>query len=112
MSEFTYAVKELRRNQTDEEKKLWDRIKDKRLLKVKFRRQEPIGNFIVDFVNYEYRLIIEVDGSPHKNQTNKTYDEQRTAWLENEGFKVIRFWNHEISKDFKGVIDKIQTSLK
>ncbi len=112
MNEFTNAVKELRRNQTDEEKKLWDRLKDKRLLNVKFRRQEPIGNFIIDFVSYENRLIIEIDGSPHKNTITKIHDKQRTAWLESEGFKVIRFWNQEISKDFKGVIDKIKASLK
>jgi 5-methyltetrahydrofolate--homocysteine methyltransferase len=75
------AAKELRQRQTEAEKILWFKLRDKQLNKVKFRRQEPVGNYIVDFVNYENKLIIEIDGSPHKKTTVKTNDIQRTLWL-------------------------------
>ena len=111
MNEFAEAVKNLRHKQTEAEKILWQRLKDKHLTGAKFRRQEPIGNFIVDFVSYKNKLVIEVDGNPHREKETKTYDERRTAWLQSEGFRVIRFWNNEILDSIEDVIKKIRVML-
>ena len=109
MNEVAQAAKDLRQRQTEAEKKLWQRLKAKHLSGAKFRRQEPIGNFIVDFVSYEKNLIIEIDGSPHREKATKAFDEQRTAWLADEGFRVLRFWNSEISDNIEGVVKKIRS---
>ncbi len=78
---------------------------------MKFRRQEPIGSYIVDFVNYENKLVIEVDGSRHKETETKINDNYRTEWLRSEGFKILRFWNSEVLKNTKAVLDEINNSL-
>jgi very-short-patch-repair endonuclease len=110
-SEISGAAKELRTRQTEEEKRLWFNLRDNQINGVKFRRQEPIGSFIVDFVNYENKLIVEVDGSSHKEIKTKINDNYRTQWLESEGFRVLRFWNTEIINDIQGVIKKIKKYL-
>ena len=106
------AAKELRQRQTEAEKMLWFRLRDKQLCGVKFRRQEPIGNFIVDFVSFEIKLVLEIDGNPHKEMEVKINDCQRTLWLQSEGFRVLRFWNTEIVNDVEGVLEKIKDVLK
>jgi very-short-patch-repair endonuclease len=111
MNEFVAAVKDLRHKQTEAEKKLWQRLGDKHLTGAKFRRQEPIGNFIVDFVSFQNKLVIEIDGNPHREGENKTYDAQRTAWLKSERFRVIRFWNSEVLGNIEDVIKKIRVML-
>jgi very-short-patch-repair endonuclease len=105
------AAKELRRRQTEAEKILWFRLRDKQLCGVKFRRQEPIGNYIVDFVSFETKLILEIDGNPHREMETKINDNQRTSWLQGEGFRVLRFWNADILNDVKGVLEKIKDNL-
>ena len=109
---FTQAVKELRQRQTRAEKLLWLRLKNKHLMGVKFRRQEPIGSYIVDFVSFENKLIIELDGNFHNKEENKINDVQRTLWLESQGFRVIRFWNREVLCSFEKVVSKISSALK
>ena len=106
------AAKELRQKQTEAEKILWFKLRDKQLGGVKFRRQEPIGNYIVDFVSFENRLILEIDGNPHKNTKTKLIDNQRALWLQGEGFRVLRFWNSEIMYDVEGVLVKIKEGLR
>ena len=106
------AAKELRQRQTEAEKRLWFKLRDKRICGVKFRRQEPIGSFIVDFVNYDKKLVIEIDGSPHNETEVKLNDNQRTLWLQSEGFKVLRFWNAEIMDNLNKVVEKIRYNLK
>ncbi|MYC08490.1 MAG: endonuclease domain-containing protein, partial [Chloroflexi bacterium] len=71
----------------------------------KFRRQAPIGHYIVDFVCFENRLVIEVDGGQH--QQSASYDAARTAWLEREGFRVIRFWNNQVLQETDSVREAI-----
>ena len=76
----------------------------------KFRRQQPLGNYIVDFVCLEKRLIIEVDGGQHAEQSD--YDAERDDWLREQGFIVLRFWNNDVLKNFEGVTERIFETLK
>ena len=91
---LTNRARELRRNQTDAELRLWGYLRARRLLGAKFRRQVPIGRYIVDFLCKELGLIVEADGGQHTEQ--EIYDARRTAWLEAQGYTVIRFWNVDI----------------
>ena len=87
-------ARELRRNLTDAERALWQVLRNRQVSGYRFRRQAPIGPYVVDFVCFEIRLVIEVDGGQHIERAD--YDEGRTAWLEGAGFRVIRFWNNEV----------------
>jgi len=102
---LTENARALRKNQTDTERWLWQKLRNRQLLNLKFRRQVPIGNYIVDFVCLELKLIIELDGSQHIEQAD--YDARRTAYLEQLGFKVIRFWNNEVLNNGEGVLERI-----
>ncbi|MCX7106767.1 MAG: DUF559 domain-containing protein [Methylococcales bacterium] len=99
-------ARSLRKNQTDVERWLWQKIRNRQLLNLKFRRQFPIDRYIVDFVCLELKLIIELDGSQHIEQA--AYDERRRVCLEQRGFRVIRFWNNDILNNGDGVLEKIQ----
>ena len=92
----------LRKNQTNAERLLWHHLRDRRLAGHKFRRQHPIGPFIVDFVCIEARLIIELDGGQHTLQVED--DNQRTTYLESKGYRVVRFWNNQVLKDIQAVL--------
>ena len=72
---------------------------------IKFRRQQPIGDYIVDFVSYEKRLVIEVDGGQHATQESS--DRKRDLWLKEQGFKTLRFWDNEVLTNIDGVLEKI-----
>ena len=100
-------AKELRHNMTKEELKLWNILKNRQLFNLKFRRQVPIGNYIIDFLCLEKNLIIELDGGQHNKPENVEYDNERTNYLNNLGYKVIRFWNDEVWNNFEGVIERI-----
>lgn len=86
--------KNLKSEMTEAEKLLWSKIRRKQLNGVKFCRQKIVGNYIVDFLSFEKRLIIELDGGQHASQTE--YNSVRTKYLEEQGFTVIRFWNNEV----------------
>ena len=94
-------AKQLRTHQTDAEDLLWQTLRAKRLEGLKFRRQVPIGSFIVDFFCPEHRLVVELDGSQHGETA--AYDERRSAWLRDRGYKVVRFWNDDALRDLGGV---------
>lgn len=100
---------ELRKESTPAEHKLWSRIRNDQL-GVSFRRQHAIGNYIPDFCSPKAKLIIELDGSQHMEQEG--YDKARTEYLESEGYKVIRFWNHDVMKDMDGVIRAIMQAME
>ena len=102
------AIK-LRRNSTDAERLLWKYLCAKQLESLKFKRQQPIGNFIVDFVCFEYKLIVELDGGQHAE--NLKPDLARTHWLESQGFSVIRFWNNDVLQNIEGVWQVITERL-
>ena len=99
---------QLRKKSTPAERKLWSRIRDDQL-GVNFRRQHAVGNYIPDFVCIQKKLIIELDGSQHLEQ--EEYDEERTKYLESQGYKVIRFWNNDVMKDIEGVILAIMYAM-
>ena len=101
-------ARSLRRNSTEAEKQLWYFIRAKRL-GYKFKRQVPICGYIVDFVCFSKQLIIELDGGQH--QMSKRYDVKRTAVLNARGFKVLRFWNHDVLQDTEAVLTVILKTL-
>lgn len=98
-------VRNLKQNMTLAEQKLWYHLRGKRLNGIKFRRQLTIGGYIVDFVSMEHRLIIELDGGQHSEQIE--YDERRTAFLNAQGYRVLRFWNNEVLQQTEAVLEKI-----
>ena len=108
LPEAIQRAKKLRKKSTNAETILWSRLRDRRFNKLKFKRQQPIGSYIVDFCCKAANLIIELDGGQHNSEKKIEYDQQRTDYLENQGFKVIRFWNSEISyKDIDQVLSTI-----
>ena len=106
----TSNARRLRQNRTDAERALWTRLRRKQLDGARFRQQVPLGAYVVDFLCLEERLIVEVDGGQHALGTAK--DEARTAWLEERGFRVLRFWNNDVLKNLDGVIDVILRVLR
>ena len=102
-------ARKLRQSSTDAERRMWSALRDRRLIRYKFRRQHPVGNFIVDFACTEQRLVIEVDGGQHADDPT---DARRTAWLQNQGWKVIRFWNNDVLTNTTGVIERILQALQ
>ncbi len=90
----------LRVRMTDAERKLWFALRDRRFAGFKFRRQVPIGRFIVDFVCFERRLVIEVDGGQH---ADSVADQKRDRWLAANEFRVMRFWNNDVLGNLEGV---------
>ncbi len=101
----TNYAQDLRNNPTKAEYLLWYYLKNRQMKGLKFRRQQKIGKYIVDFVCYEKKLIIELDGGQHAEQ--QRYDSQRTKWLESQRFKVLRFWNNEVLGNTDIVLDVI-----
>jgi len=102
-------AKKLRINQTGVEGMLWSRLRDRRMNGVKFRRQQQIGNFIVDFACHERMLIVELDGSQHQEQVCS--DERRTFYLQRRGYVVLRFWNNDVTDNLDGVLERIFSVL-
>ena len=104
---LTANARRLRRDATDAEALLWSRLRNRQLCGAKFRRQVAIDRFIADFLCFDARLIVEVDGGQHGAEADAT----RTAFLEAQGFKVIRFWNHEVLGNLNGVLETIAAHL-
>lgn len=105
-SNLTKYAKKLRKNPTRAETILWNKLRSKQLEGAKFRRQQPIETYIVDFVSFEKRVIIELDGGQHANQELK--DEQRDNRLAEDGFKVLRFWNNDVLENIDAVLEIIK----
>lgn len=108
MSDILDRARALRRNGTEAETKLW-RILRNGHMGVKFRRQVPIGPYIVDFICHELKLVIEADGGQHSENAK---DEERTAFLNKEGFEVLRFWNNEITGNIDGVAIAVKNRIE
>jgi very-short-patch-repair endonuclease len=98
-------ARELRNNPTEAERLLWRHLRLRQIGGYKFRRQQPVGRYIVDFVCLEKRLIVELDGGQHQKQAS--YDARRSAWLQAQGFHILRFWDHEVLKHVEAVRDAI-----
>ena len=97
----TKRARELRSSLTDAEQRLWHILKRRQIAGVKFRRQQPIGPFIVDFVCFDPRVVVEVDGGQHAEQLRE--DQTRTRWLEAQGYRVLRFWNNDVLANSEAV---------
>ena len=100
-------AKSLRKNQTDAESLIWKNIRNKQL-GYKFRRQVPVGIYTVDFLSLELKLVIEIDGGQHAESKK---DEIRTEFLNNLGYKIIRFWNNEVLQNIEGVLSTLTLTL-
>jgi very-short-patch-repair endonuclease len=106
---MNHIARKLRSNPTDVEKLLWKHLRLRQLHGFKFRRQFLLGPYVVDFVCLEARLIIEVDGGQHLEQSGN--DERRTEWLNKQGFKVLRFWNNQVLQETEAVKSVISEAL-
>ena len=107
--ELISRARRLRRQATDAERLLWYRLR-RGQLGVKFRRQAPIGPY-VDFVCFQRRLVIELDGGQHRPPAKRAYDARRSWWLQTQGFRVLRFWDSEVLTDIEGVLNRILQEL-
>jgi very-short-patch-repair endonuclease len=101
--------RQLRSEMTDAESYLWQRLRARQIHGLKFRRQHPVGNYILDFACIEARLAIEVDGGQHNEM--QINDDQRTALLEAQGWKVLRFWNNEVLQNIEGVLMELLDAI-
>jgi very-short-patch-repair endonuclease len=107
---LTRYAKILRRDSTEAEKLLWSKLKAKQLDGLKFRRQQPVGSFIVDFVCFEKGVVVELDGGQHA--ANAPRDAERDGILTRNGFRVLRFWNNDVLQDIDGVVDAIRKNCR
>jgi crossover junction endodeoxyribonuclease RuvC len=105
----TSLARTLRHDPTEAEKRLW-RLLRSRQIGAKFRRQQPIEGYVVDFVSFEHRLVIEIDGGQHADPSE--YEERRTRCLEANGIRILRFWNNEVMENEEGVFEQIMTALR
>jgi primosomal protein N' (replication factor Y) len=103
-------ARDLRRMSSDAEIRLWAHLRSRRLAGYRFRRQHPIGPFVVDFACTEQRLVVEADGGQHSE--NVAGDEQRTKWLAAHGWRVVRFWNNDILAHTESVLEAILAALR
>ncbi len=109
MSTLTSHAKRLRTDSTDAERLVWSRLRAHRLGGWKFKRQQPIGRYVVDFVCFDAKLVIELDGRQHADATDA--DAARDAWLGSQGFRVLRFWNNDVLSNLDGVLTMIASHL-
>jgi len=110
-TQYKEKRRDLRRHQTDAERVLWGRIRDKRFLGLKFFRQYGVGFYIVDFYCPAYRLAIELDGGQHAEAESQEYDAIRTDYLKSINIKVIRFWNHDVLLNVEGVLEEMRRGI-
>ena len=110
MTSQAERTRRLRRDSTDAERVLWRHLRDRKLIGAKFRRQHPIGIYVADFACLEKMLVIEIDGGQHARDSGE--DAVRTAWLESEGYRVLRFWNNEAIEQTEAVLARIAAALR
>jgi very-short-patch-repair endonuclease len=99
----------LRRQMTEAEKVMWNKLRDRRLDGVKFKRQKPIAGYIVDFVALDLKLVVEIDGGQHAERV--VQDAARTKVLVESGYHVVRFWNHDVLGNIEGVLEALIQEL-
>ncbi|MBI5429944.1 MAG: endonuclease domain-containing protein [Nitrosomonadales bacterium] len=106
----TIRARSLRYDMTDAERKLWHALRHKQINGHRFRRQHSVGKYIADFACVERKIVIELDGGQHQDQV--AYDEQRTAFLRGNGWRVLRFWNNDVMNNLEGVLSTIAETLE
>ncbi|MDP8236821.1 MAG: endonuclease domain-containing protein [Candidatus Erginobacter occultus] len=104
-------ARKLRREQTETEARLWKYLRDRRLKGVKFRRQYPIGKYILDFYCPEARLAVELDGGGHNRPEQRKHDDKRDQEIRGQGIKRLRFWDNDVWRNLDGVLKKIWDEL-
>jgi very-short-patch-repair endonuclease len=105
-------ARQLRREPTEAEAFLWEQLRGRAFKDLKFRRQFPLGNYIVDFVCLDKLLIIELDGGGHNEDAQRKYDAVRDAWLRSQGFRILRYWNNEVLEEWENVAEGIWKAVK
>ncbi len=108
---LTPLARDLRRNATNAERRLWRGLRQKEVGGFRFRRQAPLDGFIVDFVAFDAKLVVEVDGATHSTEEERARDAARSATLEAMGFAVLRFPNDEVFHNLEGVLEMIRLRL-
>jgi len=106
----TARARQLRLSQTEVEKRLWYGIRSRQIEACKFRRQAVIGRYIVDFACFDRQLVIELDGGQHVSTIED--DLRRTAWLNSQGYTLLRFWNNDVIENVDGVLERIAEELR
>jgi very-short-patch-repair endonuclease len=104
---MTERARRLRKNLTDVERKLWYRLRRDQLNGLNFRRQHPVGPYVLDFYCPSLRIAIELDGGQHNFEPQQRRDDRRTHWLESNGIKILRFWNNDVTGNLPGVLEEI-----
>jgi very-short-patch-repair endonuclease len=105
------TARRLRMNATDAEARLWRHLRRFPITGTHFRRQVPIGPYVADFACMTARLVIEIDGSQHGGEAHRVRDQARTQWFAREGYRVIRFWNNDVSQNITGVLEAIYAAV-
>lgn len=108
--ETTVNARSLRSEMTNAERRMWQFLRGKQLDNFRFRRQHPVGKYIVDFACVEMKLVIELDGGQHQDQVD--CDELRTKYLQSQGWRVLRFWNNDVLGNLDGVLSSVLDSLR
>ena len=106
-----HSARHLRKNQTDAERIIWRELRRLKLHGTHFRRQVPIGPYIADFICHSAKLVVELDGGQHNEPEDIAYDRRRTAWLGTQGYRVLRFWNNDVTGNAEGVLTAIRNAL-
>ncbi|HSM96700.1 MAG TPA: endonuclease domain-containing protein [Rhizomicrobium sp.] len=106
------AARSLRENATEPERLLWSMLRRKQMAMLRFRRQQPIGPYVVDFFCPAMNLVVELDGAQHSEHEAIVYDEARTRWLEAQGYKVLRFWNWDFKENPEGSLERIRHAIR
>ncbi len=107
----TPRARKLRREATPAERRLWTQLRQLEINNVHFRRQAPIGPYFADFACHRTSIVIEIDGAQHGIDDERLRDEKRTRFLETSGYRVLRFWNHEVLRNLESVVDTICAAL-
>jgi very-short-patch-repair endonuclease len=102
------TAKRLRKDSTETERHLWKYLRNRQIESFKFRRQQPVGSYVVDFVNFDKKVVIELDGGQHAVNTG---DKIRDKWLRAEGYQVLRFWDNQVFSNVEGVLETIRDAL-
>ena len=105
-------AKQMRSAPTEAESLLWHRLRAHRFDGYKFKRQQPLGRYVLDFVCFGHKLVVEIDGSQHLDADASAYDSTRTTWLNSQGFRVLRFWNDDVLARSELVLDAIWDALQ
>jgi very-short-patch-repair endonuclease len=105
---LTGVARRLRKNSTDTEQHLWRHLRDRQIGGFKFRRQQPLGRYVVDFVNLEKKVVVELDGRQHALDPG---DKTRDEWLRTEGYMILRFWDNQVFSNLEGVLENIREAL-